>query len=161
MWKFKLPQPKSDIDETKEWLPVERIYPQFPPPFGYKVDPLDPYILLPIPHELDVLEKAKKLSAEFTYDEVAHWVREQTGRQISGGALNQRFKDERKRRNRVRRIHAYTKRIEEAKAAAQKIERSSNGRFRTCQPETRRQYSFDFGDSGGHCANVKRGSVSA
>ena len=66
---WKLPQP-TDIKEDNEWVPIPRISRTIP--FGYEVDPDDPDVLLPIEHELDMLEQAQKYLKQYSYREVAN-----------------------------------------------------------------------------------------
>ena len=54
---WKLPKP-VEIGGKYEWKPVVRVGTHVP--FGYKQDPNDQDILLPIPEELELFEKAKK-----------------------------------------------------------------------------------------------------
>ena len=54
---WKLPKP-VEIGGEYEWRPVVRVGTHVP--FGYKQDPDDCDILLPIPEELELFEKAKK-----------------------------------------------------------------------------------------------------
>ena len=70
--KWKLPQP-TDIKEENEWLPVPRIARTVP--FGYEVDPEDEDLLLPIPKELDHLEKAKAYVRQYSLRQVLVQVR--------------------------------------------------------------------------------------
>ena len=57
---WKLPKPEK-IDGEWEWLPVVRIGRFIP--FGYRQDPNDGDILLPIPEELELFEQAKRHKA--------------------------------------------------------------------------------------------------
>ena len=54
---WKLPKP-VEVDGEYEWQPVVRVGRHIP--FGYRQDPDDCDILLPIPEELELFEKAKK-----------------------------------------------------------------------------------------------------
>ena len=61
-------------------------------PFGYKQDPDDQDILLPIPEELELFEKAKKFLKQYSYREVAAWLSTQSERYISHVGLYKRVK---------------------------------------------------------------------
>ena len=81
--------------ELKQWDPIVRTSRQVP--FGYKVDPEDKWILLPIPEELELLEQAKAHLKQYSYRAVADWLVEKSGRYISHAGLRQRVLGERKR----------------------------------------------------------------
>ena len=56
---WKLPEPEL-VDGEYEWLSVVRVGRVVP--FGYRQDPEDSDILLPIPEELELFEQAKTVS---------------------------------------------------------------------------------------------------
>jgi len=64
--KWILAQPE-DVIEDEDFLPIPRIARTIP--FGYKEDPEDTDILLPIPRELRALEKAKEYLQQYSYRE--------------------------------------------------------------------------------------------
>ena len=117
--KWKLPQP-TDIKEDNEWLPIPRISRTIP--FGYEVDPDDPDVLLPIEHQLDMLEQAKKYLKQYSYREVANWLTRNTGRDISHGGLRKRLDNERQRKNKAASLRRWAKYAEKAIAKAQEID---------------------------------------
>lgn len=96
--KWSLPQPLG-LKDDNEWLPVPKIARTIP--FGYKVDPEDDGVLLPIKNELDLLEKAKDYLKRYSYREVANWLSRNTGRYISHVGLRKRIDDERRRKNKA------------------------------------------------------------
>ena len=75
--KWKLPQP-TDIKEQNEWIQIPRIARTVP--FGYKQNEDDPDILDPISTELDLLEKARTYTNQYSYREVANWLSTNSGR---------------------------------------------------------------------------------
>ena len=117
--KWKLPQP-TDIKEDNEWLPIPRISRTIP--FGYEVDPDDPDVLLPIDHELDMLEQAKKYLKQYSYREVANWLTRNTGRDISHVGLRKRLENEKRRKNKAASLRRWAKYAEKAIAKAQEID---------------------------------------
>ena len=67
---WRLPRPDY-IDGKKTWYPVVRVGRVVP--FGYKQDPNDDDVLLPIPSELELYEQAKKHLKKYSYRDVANW----------------------------------------------------------------------------------------
>ena len=121
---WKLPQP-TDIKEDNEWVPIPRISRTVP--FGYKLDPNDSFILLPIELELDMLEKAKKYLKQYSYREVANWLTTNTGRQISHVGLMKRLDNERRRKNKAGSLRKWADYAKKAIAKAEEIERNRLG----------------------------------
>ena len=117
--KWKLPQP-TDIKEDNEWITIPRISRTIP--FGYEVDPDDPDVLLPIEHQLDMLEQAKKYLKQYSYREVANWLTRNTGRDISHVGLRKRLDNERQRKNKAASLRRWAKYAEKAIAKAQEID---------------------------------------
>jgi hypothetical protein len=117
--KWKLPQP-TDIKEDNEWIPIPRISRTIP--FGYEVDPDDPDVLLPVEHQLDMLEQAKKYLKQYSYREVANWLTRNTGRDISHVGLRKRLDNERQRKNKAASLRRWAKYAEKAIAKAQEID---------------------------------------
>ena len=117
--KWKLPQP-TDIKEDNEWIPIPRISRTIP--FGYEVDLDDPDVLLPIEHQLDMLEQAKKYLRQYSYREVANWLTRNTGRDISHVGLRKRLDNERQRKNKAASLRRWAKYAEKAIAKAQEID---------------------------------------
>ena len=66
--------------ETGEWYPIIRVGRHVP--FGYKQDETDEDLLLPVPEELELLEKAKLFLQEYSVRQVARWLSDQSGRNI-------------------------------------------------------------------------------
>ena len=95
--KWILAQPENVIEDD-DFLPIPRIARTIP--FGYKEDPEDNDILLPIPRELRALEKAKEYLQQYSYREVATWLTKQTGRSISHMGLKKRIDNEQSNKRR-------------------------------------------------------------
>jgi hypothetical protein len=122
---FKLPKPK-ETSEGFEWLPVVRVGRVVP--FGYSQSKDDKDILLPIPFELELLEKAKVFLKQYSYRDVANWLSEQSGRYISHTGLRTRIKSEQKRKTEFANYRYLAKRYKEAAQKAKHIEEISLGR---------------------------------
>ena len=122
--KWKLPQP-TDIHSEEEWLPIPRIARTIP--FGYKKDPNDISLLLPIKEELDLLEKARLLIKQYSYREVANWLTKNSGREISHVGLMKRFKNEHNRKIQSSVIRYWADYAEKAIKKAEKIEERRTG----------------------------------
>ena len=122
--RWKLPQP-TDIKEQNEWVQIPRIARTVP--FGYKQNEEDPDILDPIPTELDLLEKARAYTNQYSYREVANWLSTNSGRYISHVGLRKRLQHERKRKNQAKSIRQWAEYAEKAIAKAKKIEAQRTG----------------------------------
>ena len=121
---WKLPEPEL-VDGEYEWLSVVRVGRVVP--FGYRQDPEDDDILLPIPVELEALEEAKKYLKQYSYRDVANWLSEKSGRYISHVGLMKRVKLERKRKAEASTQRYYAERYKEAAAKAETLERNRIG----------------------------------
>ena len=96
-------------------------------PFGYEIDPDDSGILLPIDHELDMLEQAKKYIKQYSYREVANWLTRNTGRSISHVGLKKRLDNERQRKNKAGSLRRWADYAKKAIAKAEEIENTRTG----------------------------------
>ena len=124
--KWKLPQPTDLKDEEqKEWSQVPRISRIIP--FGYKRNEQDPDILDPIPFELEAIEMARKYVNQYSYRQVANWVTQKTGREISHVGLRKRLMHERQRKNQARTLRKWSEYAEKAIQKAKKIEEGRIG----------------------------------
>ena len=121
---WKLPQP-TDIKEQNEWVQIPRIARTVP--FGYKQNEEDPDILDPIPTELDLLEKARAYTNQYSYREVANWLSTNSGRYISHVGLRKRLQHERQRKNQAASLRKWAEYAEKAIAKAQEIEEARTG----------------------------------
>ena len=111
--------------EKGEWYPVIRVGRHVP--FGYKQDEEDPDLLIPIPEELELLEKAKLFLQEYSLRQVAKWLSDQSGRYISHVGLDKRVRLEEKRRRAASNYRQYAKKYQEAARKAEKIEKQRIG----------------------------------
>jgi len=111
--------------ENGEWYPLIRVGRHVP--FGYKQDEEDIDLLIPIPEELELLEKAKLFLQEYSLRQVAKWLTQQSGRYISHVGLDKRVRIEEKRRRASSSYRKYAKRYQEASRKAEKIEKQRLG----------------------------------
>lgn len=119
--KWLLPQPK-DAAETGEYVPIPVTVMLVKPPFGYKFSEESKLLLIPIPHELEALEKAKKYLKQYPSRNVAAWLTKVTGRYISHVGLLHRVKNERQRRAKISLLRSWARRYKEALELAEKYE---------------------------------------
>ena len=116
---WKLPKP-VEVDGEYEWQPVVRVGRHIP--FGYRQDPDDCDILLPIPEELELFEKAKKFIKQYSYREVSAWLSTQSGKYISHVGLYKRVKIEQQRKNEASTQRYLAQRYKEALEKAERFE---------------------------------------
>ena len=116
---WKLPKP-IEVDGEYEWQPIVRVGTHVP--FGYRQDPNDCDILLPIPEELELFEKAKKFIKQYSYREVSAWLSTQSGKYISHVGLYKRVKIEQQRKNEASTQRYLAQRYKEALQKAEKLE---------------------------------------
>jgi hypothetical protein len=121
---FKLPKPTYN-DDGLVYIPVVRVGRIVP--FGYSQDPSDKDILLPIEHELDLLERAKTFLKQYSYRDVAAWLTQQSGRSISHVGLRTRVNSERQRTQESANYRNLARCYEEACAKAKHIEERTLG----------------------------------
>jgi len=119
-----LPQPENVLKD-EDFVPIPRIARTIP--FGYKEDPNDKDILLPIPEELKALEKAKQHLRQYSYREVAIWLTKQTGRSISHVGLKKRVDSEQRHKRRASTLREWARRYEKAITQAEKYEETRTG----------------------------------
>ena len=134
---WKLPKPEL-VNSEYEWLSVVRVGRVVP--FGYRQDPEDDDILLPIPEELETLEEAKHFLKQYSYRDVANWLSEKSGRYISHVGLMKRVKLERHRKAEASTQRYYAERYKEAAAKAETLERNrigARGSISTSESEAR------------------------
>lgn len=116
---WKLPKP-DDTGDTLVYHPVVRVGRIVP--FGYKQDPDDPDILLPIQKELELLEQAKKHLKQYSLRAVADWLSTESGRSISYVGLRGRIQLEQQRQRNASNQRYLAQRYEEALKKAEKLE---------------------------------------
>jgi hypothetical protein len=124
--------------ENGEWYPVIRVGRHVP--FGYKQDEEDEMLLIPIPEELELFEKAKKFLQEYSLRQVAQWLSAQSGRNISHVGLYKRVRIEEKRRRASSNYRQYAKKYKEAARKSQKIEEERLGGKHTRTISTEDEY---------------------
>lgn len=143
--KWYLPnKPVTGPDGSIQWYPVVRVGKHIP--FGYVEDPEDNNVLLPIPEELELLEKAKLYLKEYSLRQVAHWLSEESGRYISHVGLKKRVALENHRKRQADIARTYAERYKKASEKAQKLDQRIGGRGSVKLPEDHifRKYSkFD------------------
>jgi len=122
--KWILAQPENVIEDG-DFLPIPRIARTIP--FGYKEDPEDSNILLPIPRELRALEKAKEYLQQYSYREVSNWLTKQTGRSISHMGLKKRIDNEQSNKRRSATLRQWAERYKKAISKAEEIDRTRIG----------------------------------
>jgi len=115
--KWILPQPEGG----KEYVSVPQLSRIVP--FGYKKDEENQGWLLPIPKELDALEQAKKYLKQYSYRQVADWLTEASGRQISHAGLKSRIEHEQSNRRKSSTYRLLAQRYEEALRKAEEYEK--------------------------------------
>jgi len=118
-------------EETKDglvWKPVVRVGRIIP--FGYRQDPEDDDIILPIPEELELLEQAKVYLKQYSLRNVADWLSEESQRYISHVGLMKRIKLEQKRKKEASTQRYYAQRYKEAAEKARKLEEERIGNTR-------------------------------
>lgn len=115
-----LPKPKKGPDGTIEWYPIVRVGRLVP--FGYEQDPEDEHVLLPIPEQLELLEKAKLYLNDYSLRQVSAWLSEESGRYISHVGLQKRVALENSRKHGANNARTYARKYKEAVQKAQKLE---------------------------------------
>ena len=116
---FKMPDPVGLKDDS-EWLEIPKISRTVP--FGYKVHEQDENILVPIIEELEALELAKDYLKEYSYREVAGWLSDRTGREISHIGLRKRIQKEKQRKSKATTYKAWLKNYQKALEKLEEIE---------------------------------------
>ena len=116
---WKLPKPEESGNQFI-WKPVVRVGKIVP--FGYKEDPTDKDVLLPVIKELELLEQAKKHLKRYSYRAVAAWLSEQSGRIISHVGLYKRVRLEHKRKTEAANQRYLAERYKEALEKAERLE---------------------------------------
>lgn len=129
-------KPETGPDGEILWYPVVRVGRHIP--FGYKQDPDDDKVLLPIPEELELLEQAKLYLKEYSLRQVAHWLTEQSGRYISHVGLKKRVSIEKSRKQKADSARRYAKLYKEAARKAKEIDQRLGGRATATIPTDHR-----------------------
>ena len=116
---FKMPDPVG-LKDDNEWLMIPRISRSIP--FGYEVHEDDEDILVPIIEELEALELAKDYLKEYSYREVAGWLSDRTGREISHIGLRKRIQKEKQRKSKATTYKTWLKNYQKALEKLEEIE---------------------------------------
>lgn len=116
---FKMPDPVG-LKDDDEWLMIPKISRIVP--FGYKVHEEDEDILVPIIEELEALELAKEYLKEYSYREVAGWLSDRTGREISHIGLRKRIQKEKQRKSKATTYKTWLKNYQKALEKLEEIE---------------------------------------
>lgn len=114
---------------TKDWQPIPRIARTIP--FGYMQDPEDEDRLLPVPLELEALEKAKEHLKQYSFRDVANWLTKVTNRKISHVGLKKRVEIERRRGKQIDGLKFLAEQAEAYRAKAEKILSERTGASRS------------------------------
>ena len=122
-WQLPLP-PKN---HNKEWHTIVRTTVKVP--FGYDVHPENDKLLVPIEHELEALELAKRHLRQYSYRAVAQWLSKETGRYISHMGLKKRIEVEQKRRKAYAIKRKLAKWLEETLSEIEKLETQGVGAY--------------------------------
>ena len=125
---FKMPDPVG-LKDDNEWLEIPRISRTIP--FGYKEHKTDDKLLVPIIEELEALELAKEYLNEYSYREVAGWLSERTGREISHVGLRKRIQIEKQRKNKATTYKTWLKQYESTLQKLEEIESKRTGATKT------------------------------
>ena len=130
-WQLPLPPKKHN----KEWHPIVRVTQKIP--FGYELDPDNDKLLLPIEHELDALELAKRHLKQYSYRAVAQWLSKETGRYISHMGLKKRIEVEQKRRKAATIKRKLAKWLQKTLEEIEKLETQGVGAYAEIREDSR------------------------
>jgi hypothetical protein len=111
----------------KKWHPIVRVTNKIP--WGYKLDPENDKLLMPIESELEALELAKRHLKQYSYRAVANWLSKQTGRYISHMGLKKRIEVERRRKKAAVIKRKLAKWLEETLEEIEKLENQGVGAY--------------------------------
>ncbi len=125
---FKMPDPVG-LKDDNEWLEIPRISKTIP--FGYIAHKTDDKLLVPIIEELEALELAKEYLNEYSYREVAGWLSERTGREISHVGLRKRIQIEKQRKSKATTYKTWLKKYESTLQKLEEIESKRTGATKT------------------------------
>ena len=87
-------------------------------------------MLLPVVHELEALELAKRHLKQYSYRAVAQWLSKQTGRYISHMGLKKRIEIEQRRKSAATIKRKFAKWLEETLEEIEKLETQGVGAYR-------------------------------
>jgi hypothetical protein len=112
---------------NKQWHTIVRVTKKIP--WGYELHPENDRLLVPIEHELEALELAKRHLKQYSYRAVAHWLSKETGRYISHMGLKKRIEVERRRRKVITIKRKFAKWLQETLSEIEKLESQGVGAY--------------------------------
>ena len=133
---FKMPDPVG-LKDDNDWLEIPRISKTIP--FGYMAHKKDDKLLVPIIEELEALELAKEYLNEYSYREVAGWLSERTGREISHVGLRKRIQTEKQRKSKAETYKTWLTKYKAALTKLEEIESKRTGATQTKERERERE----------------------
>ena len=127
---WQLPAPPDPLkDYRKEWERIPNLAMNMTIiPFGYMKDPDDPDWLYPVDKELSLLALAKKHLKRYSYQDVANWLSEQSGRRITREGLRKRVEIDRRRKRLIDIKRFYAKRYEKILRQIEALEKTRLGK---------------------------------
>jgi hypothetical protein len=112
---------------NKEWHTIVRVTKKIP--WGYELHPDNDRLLVPIEHELEALELAKRHLKQYSYRAVANWLSKETGRYISHMGLKKRIEVEQRRRKVITIKRKFAKWLQETLSEIEKLESQGVGAY--------------------------------
>jgi len=111
----------------KQWHTIVRVTKKIP--WGYELHPENDKLLVPIEHELEALELAKRHLKQYSYRAVANWLSKQTGRYISHMGLKKRIEVEERRKRAAIIKRKFAKWLQETLEEIEKLESQGVGAY--------------------------------
>lgn len=124
-----MPPKKTD----KQWHTIVRVTKKIP--FGYELHPENDKLLVPVEHELEALELAKRHLKQYSYRAVAQWLSKETGRSITHMGLKKRVEVERRRKKAATIKRKFAKWLEETLEEIEKLETQGVGAYKRTEDE--------------------------
>jgi hypothetical protein len=112
---------------NKQWHTIVRVTKKIP--WGYELHPENDRLLVPIEHELEALELAKRHLKQYSYRAVANWLSKETGRYISHMGLKKRIEVEQRRRKVITIKRKFAKWLQETLSEIEKLESQGVGAY--------------------------------
>jgi len=119
--------PKPIKTNKKQWHKIVRLTKKIP--YGYELDSDNDKLLVPVEHELEALELAKRHLRQYSYRAVAQWLSKETGRYISHMGLKKRIEVEQRRRKASITKRKLAKWLEETLSEIEKLETQGVGAY--------------------------------
>jgi len=121
---FRIPAPDKN-DSQYKFYPIVRVGRIIP--FGYRQDPEDEELLIPVEEELLLLESAKEHLKNYSLRDVSAWLSTKSGRSISHVGLQKRIKAEQYKAKEYIDAKRLAKKFRDAYQKARKLESSRLG----------------------------------